>query len=198
MAFFDKLFNKEKTGIDKAMEDAYQNFVENNPITKKAKQTISDAADGITRELEEAVYGEARTDPAEEPSVFDHFDVRSRKWDALIDQFTINELKKYKSCPGCGEAVPADYDVCPYCSSKLPERTADVWICSYCGTENKFTDLQCVKCGKEFHLDLPRTSAAAHSGEAHSEARHNATPPENTRDTSLKKTAEGTQEKNCD
>ena len=94
MDFFDKLFNKEKTGIDKAMEDAYQNFVENNPITKKAKKTISDAADEITRSLEEEVYGEARTDPAEEPSVFDQFDVRSRKWDDLIDQLAVRELKK--------------------------------------------------------------------------------------------------------
>ena len=47
-------------------------------------------------------------------------------------------------------------------------------------------------------FDLSRTFAAAHSGEAHRESRQNAAPPENTEDTSLKKTAEGMQEKSYD
>ena len=47
-------------------------------------------------------------------------------------------------------------------------------------------------------FDLSRIFAAAHSGEAHRESRQNAAPPENTEDTSLKKTAEGMQEKSYD
>ena len=49
MSLFDKLFDNKKTNkVDAAMEGAFQNFIENNPIMKKARATIEEAGDNIT------------------------------------------------------------------------------------------------------------------------------------------------------
>ena len=149
MGLFDDLFKSEKNGIDKMMDDAFQNIAMNNPIMKKAKAHIEEAANSITKELEGELGEEGNSQPKEEPSVMDHFEERSRTWDSLIDRIAEKELSQYKVCPECGEAVPADRVICPYCNTKLPEHTADVWICPDCGAKNRTLSFYCENCGKE-------------------------------------------------
>ena len=153
MSLFDKLFDNKKTNkVDAAMEGAFQNFIENNPIMKKARATIEEAGDNITTSLEEELYGEAKSDPSAKGSVMEHFEERSREWDAMFDQIVDKDLGMYKICPECGEAAPSDLEECPNCGARLPEHTAAVKICPHCGAENKALDFYCTNCGKEFTL----------------------------------------------
>ena len=46
MSLFDKMFKRNK--FDDAMDKAFDDFVENNPISRKARATIQEAADNIT------------------------------------------------------------------------------------------------------------------------------------------------------
>lgn len=48
MSLFDKMFKKNK--LDEALEKGYEEFAENNPVTRKAKATIEDAAKEMKRE----------------------------------------------------------------------------------------------------------------------------------------------------
>ncbi len=152
MDLFDKLFNKKENKIDKAMEDAYQNFVENNPIMKKAKEKINEAADSITYSLEDELYGGTRSKPGDHGDILEHYEERSRYWDRMIEGIKDKELSQYKICTECGQAASADLETCPYCNAKLPEHTADVQICPHCGAKNKALDFYCVNCGKELVL----------------------------------------------
>ena len=54
MSIFDKMSKKNK--LDEAMDKAFEDFAENNPITRKAKQTIEDAGIGITKNLEKKLF----------------------------------------------------------------------------------------------------------------------------------------------
>lgn len=150
MGLFDKLFNNEKNGFDKALEKAFNDFTENNPITRQAKAKINEAADLMSESLETELYGEPKG--GTRPSVMDSFDERRREWDSLIDQIAAKELSKYKICPSCGEEVPANYETCPYCNTKLPEYTAEVRVCPHCGAKNKTLNFYCENCGKEMHV----------------------------------------------
>jgi hypothetical protein len=149
MDLFDEFFNKEKNGIDKAMDDAFDNFVENNPFMKKAKSRIEEAANMISSSLEEEAYGQARERPEGQPSIMDSFDSRSREWDSMTEQIVAKELRQYKVCPSCNEAVPAGYDTCPYCRSPLPDHTAEFWTCKHCGAKNRTMYFYCENCGKK-------------------------------------------------
>lgn len=154
MNLFDKLFdNKKKKGLDAAMENAFQNFVENNPIMKKAKKTVEEAGEGITKTLEEELYGEAKADHSDKGSVIDNFDERSREWDSMFDQIVDRELSQYTICPECGEASPAGQVQCPYCGAYMTGYTADVKICPHCGAKNKALDLFCTSCGESLTSD---------------------------------------------
>ncbi len=153
MDLFDKLFNKEKNGFDKAMDDAFNNLVENNPFTKKAKERIDEAANMISSTLEEEAFGQAKEKPDGEPSIIDNFDSKSREWNSLMEQIVTKEFSKYKVCPGCNEALPAEYDTCPYCRTKLPDHTAEVWVCPHCGAKNRTMYFYCENCGKK--MDFP-------------------------------------------
>ena len=152
MGLFDKLFPKKENKIDRAMEDAYQNFVENNPIIKKAKRVINESADRMTAEMEEAAYGSAKSKPGEHGDIMEHFEERSRDWDKMFDQIVDKELGQYKICEACGQAVPSDLDICPNCKAKLSDHTVAVWICRHCGAKNRTLDMYCKNCGKKFEL----------------------------------------------
>ena len=151
MSFFDKMF--KKNALDEAMEDAFENFKENNPVTKKAKKTIEDAGKGITKNLEKQLYGEVQNHPEGQPSVLEDFDELSAGWDKMIDQIIDKELGKFKVCPKCAKAVPSELDTCPHCNSPLPDITAAYQICPHCGTKNRFIDFNCVNCGEPLELD---------------------------------------------
>ena len=142
MGLFDKLF--KKNAFDRKMDEAFDSFVENNPITRKTKETIAGAQEEITRSLEEELYGEARQGSVNDESEDDMM----RRWGTMIDQLIDKELNAYKVCPNCCEAVPAEKENCPYCGTKLPETTAAVQICPHCGAENKILDRKCANCGK--------------------------------------------------
>ena len=90
MSLFDKMF--KKNALDEAMENAYENFKENNPVTKKAKATIEQAGKEITKSLETELYGEAQEHPDGQPSVLEDFDSLSAEWDKMFDQIIDREL----------------------------------------------------------------------------------------------------------
>lgn len=121
MSLFDKMFKRNK--FDEAMDKAFDDFVENNPISRKAKATIQEAADNITNTLEREVYGEVQKHPKGRPSVLEDFDSVSAEWDEMINQIADRELgeSQYMNCPKCGE-------------------------------KNKFLDRYCVKCGAKLDL----------------------------------------------
>ena len=150
MSFFNKMFKKNK--IDEAMEQAYENLAENNPVTRKAKATINEAGEKITRSLERELYGEAKDHSDDHRTALEDFDSLSKDWDSMIDQIAERELGKYKVCPNCGEPSPSELDTCPHCNSPLPDISAAFQICPYCGAKNKFLDFNCVKCGKRLDL----------------------------------------------
>ena len=161
MPRFDKLFRKNR--LDRAIEHAYEEARDNNPITRKVKATIDESADEITRSLERELRKKGiarekdRPSSAEgRPSVVDDFEAVSADWDHMIDQIMEHELGKYKICPNCCEAVPAEKEKCPHCGSPLPENTAAYQICPNCGEINRALDLHCVKCGEKLEL-VPQT-----------------------------------------
>ena len=149
MDLFDKLFNKEKNDFDRAMEKAFGEFAENNPVTKMVKGKINEASDLITQSLKERIDETGSSDWEKGPSVFEDFGAKSREWNSMIEKIVSKELGQYKVCPGCHEAVPAEYDICPYCNRRLPENTADIWICPHCGSQNRDLEFFCENCGKE-------------------------------------------------
>ena len=111
MSIFDKMF--KKNALDEAMENAYENFKENNPVTRKAKATIEDAGKEITKSLEKELYGKAQEHPDGQPSVLEDFDSLSKGWDNMIDQIIDRELDKVKTCPNsvtCEEPPDLDPD----------------------------------------------------------------------------------------
>lgn len=146
MSFLDKLF--KKNSFDKKLDDAYEDFLENNPVTKKVKATISQAQEEITGSLEEELYGKTGEGPSRNVSE----EEMMRGWDTMIDQIIDKELSAYKICPYCGEAVSSELDTCPYCETELPETTAACQICPHCGAKNRILDFTCVNCGKELEL----------------------------------------------
>lgn len=150
MSIFDKMFKPNK--FDEAMDNAFQEFVDNNPVSKRAKAKINEAADSITRTLETELYGEAKDHPDGQPSVMDDFESVSSEWDSMIDQIIDRELGQFKICPKCKESVSSELTVCPHCHTPLPEITAAFQICPHCGTKNKMLDLYCAKCGKRLDL----------------------------------------------
>ncbi|MBE6029334.1 MAG: hypothetical protein E7226_04185 [Clostridiales bacterium] len=121
MSLFDKMFKRNK--FDDAMDKAFDDFVENNPISRKAKATIQEAADNITNTLEREVYGEVQKHPKGRPSVLEDFDSVSAEWDEMINQIADREL---------GESQNMN--------------------CPKCGAKNKFLDHYCVKCGAKLDL----------------------------------------------
>lgn len=100
MSFFDKMFKKNK--LDETMEKVYEDFAENNPITRKAKATIEEAAERMTHDLEVEAYGKAKDHSDDHRTALEDFDSISADWDTMIDQIVDNELGKYKNCPKCG------------------------------------------------------------------------------------------------
>jgi len=150
MSIFDKISKKNK--LDEAMDKAFEDFAENNPITRKAKQTIEDAGIGITKNLEKKLYGEVQKHPEGHPSVLEDFDSASANWDNMIDQLIEKEFGKYKVCPNCNEIVPAELETCPHCNTPLPDITAAFQICPKCGAKNKILDFNCSACGAKLDL----------------------------------------------
>ena len=100
MSFFDKMFKKNK--LDETMEKVYEDFAENNPITRKAKATIEEAAERMTHDLEVEAYGKAKDHSDDHRTALEDFDSISADWDTMIDQIVDNELGKYKICTKCG------------------------------------------------------------------------------------------------
>ena len=150
MSIFDKMFKKNK--LDEAMDKAFEDFAENNPVKRKAKATINEAGVKITHTLERELYGESKDHSDDHRTVLEDFDSLSADWDSMIDQLAERELGKYKVCPNCGEPAPAALETCPHCNTPLPDITAAFQICPYCGEKNKSLDLYCVKCGKRLDL----------------------------------------------
>ena len=150
MSFFDKMFKNNK--LDETMEKVYEDFAENNPVTRKAKATIEEAAERMTHDLEVEAYGKAKDHSDDHRTVLEDFDSLSADWDSMIDQLAERELGKYKVCPNCCEPVPAELETCPHCNTPLPDITAAFQICPYCGEKNKSLDLYCAKCGKRLDL----------------------------------------------
>ena len=146
MGLFDKMF--KKNAFDEKLDDAYNDFVENNPVFKRARTIISDAEEGIQHSLEKELYGESE----ERPFVKENDETMMRNWDSMIDQIIDKKLSAYKICPSCGEAASAEMKFCPNCGTQLPDHTAEVQICPYCGAKNKALDLKCVSCGKSLEL----------------------------------------------
>ena len=122
MSLFDKMF--KKNALDEAMDNAYENFKENNPVTRKAKATIEQAGEEITKSLEKELYGEAQDHPDGMPSPLEDFDSLSAGWDNMIDQIIEKELGKYKICPNCSEAFPSELETCPHCNTSLHDITS--------------------------------------------------------------------------
>ncbi len=150
MSFFDKMFKKNK--LDETMEKVYEDFAENNPITRKAKATIEEAAERMTHDLEVEAYGKAKDHSDDHRTALEDFDSISADWDTMIDQIVDNELGKYKICPKCKEAVPSELDTCPHCGATLPDLTAAYHICPKCGAKNKYLNLKCTECGAPLEL----------------------------------------------
>lgn len=146
MSIFDKLF--PKTDFERKMDDAFDHFVENNPVMKKAKAQIAQGEEELTHSLERELYGEG----GEKPYVKKSDEEMLRGWDEMIDGIIDKQLSAYKICPDCGEAAPADLDHCPKCGAALPSYTAEIQICPYCGATNKALDLFCTNCGKRLEL----------------------------------------------
>ena len=139
MSIFDKMSKKNK--LDEAMDKAFEDFAENNPITRKAKQTIEDAGIGITKNLEKKLYGESKDHSDDHRTVLEDFDSLSADWDSMIDQLAERELGKYKVCPNCCESVPSELETCPHCNTPLPDITAALHSCPHCGEKNKVLEL---------------------------------------------------------
>lgn len=120
----DKLFfQKEKSGIDKKIDDEFHTYAENNPIMNEAKAKIEEAADNITDSLERELGKNTKNASKERPSVLDNYDARAEEWDSMIDQICDRESSRFKLCPSCNEAVDAKLDYCPHCNTRLPEGT---------------------------------------------------------------------------
>lgn len=100
MSLFDKMFQKNK--LDEALEKGYEEFAENNPVTRKAKATIEEAAKEMTRSLERELYGKSKDHSDDHRSALEDFDSISADWDKMIDQIAERELDKYTICPKCG------------------------------------------------------------------------------------------------
>lgn len=143
----DEMF--KKNAFDQKMDDAYESFAENNPVTRKAKTMIDDNANKITHSLEWELHGE-NPNPSEKRSFVDgDGEAMMEQWDSMIDQLFEKELDAYKVCPNCLEAVSAELECCPHCGTQLPDHTAAIQICPHCGAKNRIFDLKCANCGKE-------------------------------------------------
>ena len=156
MGLLDDLFDSGKKSkfeetmdglLNKAVETASETF--EKPIMKKAIGTINDAADGITSSLEEMLHGEAVSAPASDRTKLPDFDANAKKWDAMINAIAVKELQKYRICPKCGEANPAENKYCAQCGEALPAHTAEVQFCPKCGAKNDVLAETCTSCGAE-------------------------------------------------
>jgi len=150
MSIFDKMFKKNK--LDEAMDRAFEDFAENNPVTRKAKATINEAGVKITHTLERELYGESKDHSDDHRTVLEDFDSVSANWDNMIDQLIEKEFGKYKVCPNCNETVPSELETCPHCNTPLPDITAAFQICPKCGAKNKILDFNCFECGAKLDL----------------------------------------------
>ena len=117
MSIFDKMF--KKNAFDEKMDQAYEDFVENNPVMKKARATIDEAANEITHSLEKELYGEKKEPSKKQSMLKGDADTIMQKWDSMIDHIVEKEFSAYKVCPSCGEAAPAELDRCPHCGTQL-------------------------------------------------------------------------------
>jgi len=97
MSVFDKLFKPNK--FDETMDHVFEDLAENDPVSKRAKSIIEEAADNITNSLEHEVYGKTKERPEGRPSVLEDYDSVSAEWDGLIDQLFEGELASIRSVP---------------------------------------------------------------------------------------------------
>ena len=159
MGLLDDLFGSGKKSkfeetmdglMDKVVNTASETF--EKPVMKKAIGTINDAADGITSSLEEMLHGETVSAPASDRTKLPDFDANAKKWDAMIDAIAVKELQKYRVCPNCGNASPAENKYCSECGTLLPEHTAEVRLCPKCGAKNDVLAETCAVCGADMPL----------------------------------------------
>lgn len=161
MGLFD-IFDEKKSKFQKTGDNLLENTAKKvseifeKPVMDEAMKRINGAADLMTRSLEAMKNGEElpeETLPEDAPhDKLPDFDSLSKNWDSLIDQIEDQELNKYKVCPSCKEAVSSENNYCPLCGAKLPEHTAARRTCPFCGAENRYLAIKCVKCGKEIPL----------------------------------------------
>lgn len=121
MSVFDKLFKPNK--FDETMDHVFEDLAENNPVSRRAKSIIEEAADNITRSMERELYGKTKERPEGRPSVLEDYDSVSAEWDDMFNKLVDRELGKYKICPRCGEAASSELENCPHCGASLPEET---------------------------------------------------------------------------
>lgn len=120
MSIFDKMF--KKNAFDEKMDDAFDNIVQNNPVMRKAKATINEAANEITYSLERELNGENRQRHGKKSFLNGNEEAMMQEWDSMIDQIIDKELGAFKVCPSCGETAPAELERCPKCGAQLPEK----------------------------------------------------------------------------
>lgn len=150
---FDKLFKDEsnENSTESKMDNAFEDFLVNNPFTKGVKDLIQDAADTITDEMEIELNGKTG-DRTERKPIIDNFDEQSKKWDSMFNQIVDKHLSQYKICQKCGQYSPSDAVTCVNCGAKLPEYTAAYFACPYCSYPNKTLDTYCRNCGKKIEF----------------------------------------------
>lgn len=119
---FDKMF--KKNAFDQKLDDTFEKLVENNPVMRKARATIDEGENNITRSLERELYGDGAEISKNHPILDGDNEDIMQNWSSMMDQIFEKKLDAYKICPSCAEAVSAELDHCPHCGTRLPEYTA--------------------------------------------------------------------------
>ncbi len=149
-----------RRGVSQAVGNAIGNAVR-EAIEPKATELANKAADNLeqtAKQTTESVMPK-QTEQPKQPSELEGAFARLQ---SSMESFAQKAAENMKTCPGCGEALPADKKFCPHCGTKLPETTiAQDSVCPNCGAQNKLGTKFCAECGTKLPSALREEEAAA-------------------------------------
>ena len=153
-------------GLRKGIGDAIGKAVESAvaPAAERMANKGAEAIDAATAEMdkslkqtnaaiEEASAGAAEANASAKEAVkaaggFAGLEAALSGLASRAESFATTMSASMKVCPKCNQPSPADKEFCPYCGTKLPEKTlGQEYTCEKCGAANTPGTKFCSKCG---------------------------------------------------
>ncbi len=136
-----------RRGVSQAVGNAIGNAVK-DAIQPKATELANQAADRVEQTARQTTKAVMPQQTEQQRVSQTEMEGAFARLQSSMESFAARAAENMKTCPGCGETLPADKKFCPSCGSKLPDTTiAEDAICPSCGAQNKPGTKFCAECG---------------------------------------------------